>query len=149
MLFLTIIAIGISPALARRTERLKAGFSVDGCTVYATPLKAYETGQEYRLFITDRVTSTSGLQLSIPVMMPFVIIDENAKIRCVSSHYSSGLTMVTVNTSPDVHTVNIGSDEMIFEGSNTFTYLLQGGSCFTSFLSGAGKTIPTALNGGL
>ena len=110
--------------ITRGAERLETGFMVDGCTVYAAPLQAYETSREYLLFITDKVTSTSGRQLSIPVMMPFVIVDKNAKIQRISCRYSAGFTLVTVCTTPDVHMVKAGSDEMKFEGGNTFTHLL-------------------------
>ncbi len=96
--------------------------STDGYMTYVTPLKAYEIGKEYTLFITNKVTSKNGHRLSTPIAVPFILIDKNAKIQHVTSHYSSFLTMVTVFTSPDVHRVKIGtSDEMHFQGNNTYT----------------------------
>lgn len=95
----------------------------DGKLLWVYPTEPYEKEKQYRVMITSGVKS-DGKALKTPVEVPFQLVDLNDKIQSVYSKTVNVLTTVTVTTSPDVHSVKIGTDEMKFEGNNTFTLTL-------------------------
>ena len=101
--------------------------SPDGGTVDVTPIKAYTTGKEYRLFVARGLTSAKGSSsLSPQIVVPFAVARNNTKLILISNTSSSLLTNFTVVASPDVHSVNINQTAMHYQGNNTFTLGVTG-----------------------
>ncbi|MFJ8064798.1 Ig-like domain-containing protein [Psychrobacillus sp. NPDC096426] len=98
--------------------------SNNGYVVEVKPTKSYSVGKQYTLFIKNSIQSTQGKTLKTGLEVPFQIVDPSLNIQYVQSNTNSIFTTVTVNTNSDVHRVTISGDDMIYKGSNKFTYTL-------------------------
>jgi hypothetical protein len=101
--------------------------STDRTSVQVMPTSAYIAGKKYWLFIAGGLTASSGKNtLTQPIAVPFIVAAGNSKIIQVSDSYSSLLTSFTVVTSPDVFTVKINSQVMIYQRENTYSLGMSG-----------------------
>ncbi|MED4454493.1 Ig-like domain-containing protein [Metabacillus fastidiosus] len=96
----------------------------NGYTVEVAPNAAYEVGKLYRLMITSSVQGKNGKALKTPIEVPFQVVSPTAKIQSIYTQSGGIFTNIIVKTSSDVHKVNFGTDEMRYDGNNTFSYAL-------------------------
>ncbi|MEK5067056.1 hypothetical protein [Sporosarcina sp. FSL K6-1508] len=66
------------------------------------------------------VTSNDGKALKTPVEVPFQVVNLTDDIQLVYSLSSGIFTNITVTTSPDVHRVTVGGEDMDYKGNNRF-----------------------------
>lgn len=116
--------------------------STDGASVQISPVGSYIAGRKYWLYMTGGLTTNNGNQkLTQPVAMPFLV----SKLSSVTDSYSSLLTSFTVITSPDVCSVKINQNYMLYQGNNTYslgmTGLKQGATVTVYAYDGTGNLL--------
>lgn len=109
--------------------------STDGLSATVTATKAYTAG-DYNLYVTDGITSRSGVKLGEQIILPFTVIVTPAvtPIVDVQSVFNAFVTDLTVTTTPNVCKVNVNNITMRYAGDNTYNtglYGLKQGSTIT------------------
>lgn len=96
----------------------------DDDVVQVSPKTPYEVGKQYMLMITKDVKSSDGKGLKTSVELPFQIVNPVEHIQVVYNPSNSAFTTITVITSPDVHRVTLGREDMTYRGENRYTATL-------------------------
>jgi len=117
--------------------------SSDQTSVQISALSTFTPGSKYWIYITGGITADNGKQkLSQPLAIPFTV---TGPISSVTDSYSSLITSFTVETQPNVYSVSINQNNMLYEGNNTFslamTNLKQGNKVVINAYDSAGRLL--------
>jgi len=112
-----------------------ATLSSDKKSIIVTPKSAYQENKTYKLHISKDIMSDKGKKLEKEIILPFVLnkASQNEQppttegaIKNVTLSAQNFATMVTVVSNDSVNRVTANSNEMHYEGNNTYTIGLTG-----------------------